>query len=211
MEDVEETRQRLSQQTLSLNGALADPPLGPVACTFSNQAGAAERRSTLERNLTLRRGPVCHNSSGLYSEHHQTSVTLTQNGCETVGSRSCAHRGDIRASITSSSVLLIILKKIIAIIAAKVCRLIYYLAKPISLVERCYCRSTVNNLPRGYIRELRFIHTPNCPFQVIAKLKTNKEVCLNPEIRWLQQYLKNAINKQHKKARQTKTPRKRQQ
>nr|ACF35274.1 spleen stromal cell-derived factor-1 [Larimichthys crocea] len=68
-------------------------------------------------------------------------------------------------------------------------------AKPISLVERCYCRSTVNNIPRGYIRELRFIHTPNCPFQVIAKLKTSKEVCVNPEIRWLQQYLKNAINK----------------
>lgn len=40
-------------------------------------------------------------------------------------------------------------------------------AKPISLVERCYCRSTVNSLPRGYIRELRFIHTPNCPFQVM--------------------------------------------
>ncbi|KAF7219913.1 chemokine (C-X-C motif) ligand 12a (stromal cell-derived factor 1) [Nothobranchius furzeri] len=71
-------------------------------------------------------------------------------------------------------------------------------AKPISLVERCYCRSTVNSLPRGYIRELRFIHSPNCPFQVIAKLKTNKEVCLNPEIRWLQQYLKNAINKMKK-------------
>ncbi|XP_022061538.1 chemokine (C-X-C motif) ligand 12a (stromal cell-derived factor 1) isoform X2 [Acanthochromis polyacanthus] len=68
-------------------------------------------------------------------------------------------------------------------------------AKPISLVERCYCRSTVNSVPRGYIRELRFIHTPNCPFQVIAKLKNNREVCLNPEIRWMQQYLKNAINK----------------
>ncbi|TMS04501.1 Stromal cell-derived factor 1 [Larimichthys crocea] len=71
-------------------------------------------------------------------------------------------------------------------------------AKPISLVERCYCRSTVNNIPRSYIRELRFIHTPNCPFQVIAKLKTSKEVCVNPEIRWLQQYLKNAINKMKK-------------
>ncbi|TNN00044.1 hypothetical protein fugu_013076 [Takifugu bimaculatus] len=71
-------------------------------------------------------------------------------------------------------------------------------AKPISLVERCYCRSTVSNLPRSYIRELRFIHTPNCPFQVIAKLKSNKEVCVNPEIRWLQQYLKNAINKMKK-------------
>uniref|UniRef100_A0A8C6TY59 Chemokine (C-X-C motif) ligand 12a (stromal cell-derived factor 1) n=1 Tax=Neogobius melanostomus TaxID=47308 RepID=A0A8C6TY59_9GOBI len=74
--------------------------------------------------------------------------------------------------------------------------------KPISLVERCYCRSTVNNLPRSYIRELRFIQTPNCPFQVVAKLKTNKEVCVNPAIRWLQQYLKNAINKM-KKSKQT--------
>ncbi|KAI9535271.1 chemokine (C-X-C motif) ligand 12a (stromal cell-derived factor 1) [Gymnodraco acuticeps] len=71
-------------------------------------------------------------------------------------------------------------------------------AKPISLVERCYCRSTVNSLPRGYIRELRFIHTPNCPFQVIAKLKSNKEVCVNPEIPWLQQYLKNAIKRMKK-------------
>uniref|UniRef100_A0A3B4B8C4 Chemokine interleukin-8-like domain-containing protein n=1 Tax=Periophthalmus magnuspinnatus TaxID=409849 RepID=A0A3B4B8C4_9GOBI len=72
------------------------------------------------------------------------------------------------------------------------------IAHPISLVERCYCRSTVNSLPRSFIRELRFIQTPNCPFQVVAKLKTNKEVCVNPEIRWLQQYLKNAINKMKK-------------
>uniref|UniRef100_A0AAX7UVE3 Chemokine (C-X-C motif) ligand 12a (stromal cell-derived factor 1) n=1 Tax=Astatotilapia calliptera TaxID=8154 RepID=A0AAX7UVE3_ASTCA len=73
-----------------------------------------------------------------------------------------------------------------------------FISKPISLVERCYCRSTVNTVPRNYIRELRFIHTPNCPFQVIAKLKSNKEVCVNPEIRWLQQYLKNALNKMKK-------------
>lgn len=47
------------------------------------------------------------------------------------------------------------------------CVCMSFSAKPISLVERCYCRSTVSNLPRGYIRELRFIHTPNCPFQVM--------------------------------------------
>lgn len=28
-----------------------------------------------------------------------------------------------------------------------------------------------------------------------AKLKNNREVCINPETKWLQQYLKNAINK----------------
>lgn len=42
-----------------------------------------------------------------------------------------------------------------------------FAAKPISLAERCSCRSTVNNVPRSFIRELKFIHTPNCPFQVM--------------------------------------------
>ncbi|XP_076830381.1 chemokine (C-X-C motif) ligand 12a (stromal cell-derived factor 1) [Brachyhypopomus gauderio] len=74
-------------------------------------------------------------------------------------------------------------------------------AKPISLVERCWCRSTVNTVPQRNIRELKFVHTPNCHFQVIAKLKNNKEVCINPETKWLQQYLKNALEKM-KKAKQ---------
>ncbi|XP_062851281.1 chemokine (C-X-C motif) ligand 12a (stromal cell-derived factor 1) [Trichomycterus rosablanca] len=74
-------------------------------------------------------------------------------------------------------------------------------AKPISLVERCWCRSTVNTVSQRNIRELKFVHTPNCPFQVIAKLKNNKEVCINSEMKWLQQYLKNALEKM-KKAKQ---------
>nr|AXF84162.1 chemokine ligand 12b [Ctenopharyngodon idella] len=105
-------------------------------------------------------------------------------------------------------------------------------AKPISLVERCWCRSTLNTVPQRSIREIKFLHTPSCPFQVIiwyyfsglefikpnhlypvgnkkpkryrgsrlqglesAKLKNNREVCINPKTKWLQQYLKNAINK----------------
>lgn len=40
-------------------------------------------------------------------------------------------------------------------------------AKPISLVERCWCRSTLNTVPQRSIRELKFLHTPNCPFQVM--------------------------------------------
>ncbi|KAM9770436.1 chemokine (C-X-C motif) ligand 12b (stromal cell-derived factor 1) [Menidia menidia] len=73
--------------------------------------------------------------------------------------------------------------------------------KPISLVERCWCRSTLNTVPQRSIKELKFLHTPNCPFQVIAKLKSNREVCINPETKWLQQYLKNAINKVKKTKR----------
>ncbi|KAG9346115.1 hypothetical protein JZ751_007933 [Albula glossodonta] len=40
-------------------------------------------------------------------------------------------------------------------------------AKPISLVERCWCRNTHNSVPQRSIRELKFLQTPNCPFQVI--------------------------------------------
>ncbi|KAG9341108.1 hypothetical protein AGOR_G00114350 [Albula goreensis] len=75
-------------------------------------------------------------------------------------------------------------------------------AKPISLVERCWCRTTFKTVPLRSIRELKFLNTPNCPFQVIAKLKSNREVCINPETKWLQQYLKNALNKSKKAAKQ---------
>ncbi|XP_026211627.1 chemokine (C-X-C motif) ligand 12a (stromal cell-derived factor 1) [Anabas testudineus] len=89
--------------------------------------------------------------------------------------------------------------KLLAVVTALM-MVIYYTppsqAKPISLVERCYCRTADNkHVPRSYIRELKFIHSPNCPFQVVAKLKSNKTVCVDPEIRWLQQYLKNALIK----------------
>uniref|UniRef100_A0A8B9LF64 Chemokine interleukin-8-like domain-containing protein n=1 Tax=Astyanax mexicanus TaxID=7994 RepID=A0A8B9LF64_ASTMX len=30
---------------------------------------------------------------------------------------------------------------------------------------------------------------------IVAKLKNAKEVCINPETKWLQQYLKNALEK----------------
>ncbi|XP_029104709.1 chemokine (C-X-C motif) ligand 12b (stromal cell-derived factor 1) isoform X1 [Scleropages formosus] len=76
-------------------------------------------------------------------------------------------------------------------------------AKPIGMLERCWCRSTLNTVPQRAIRELKFLHTPNCPFQVIAKLKNNKEVCISPETKWLQQYLKNALNKIKKTRRRS--------
>ena len=37
--------------------------------------------------------------------------------------------------------------------------------------------------------------THSTDFSRSAKLKNNREVCINPETKWLQQYLKNAINK----------------
>lgn len=51
--------------------------------------------------FTLRHSPVCHHSSsGLYSVQDQISVAIPQNGCEAVDALGCAHRGDVRASIT---------------------------------------------------------------------------------------------------------------
>ncbi|TRY55502.1 hypothetical protein DNTS_004147 [Danionella cerebrum] len=93
--------------------------------------------------------------------------------------------------------------KVIALIAlmAVVLQAPVTTAKPISLVERCWCRSTHSTVPQRSIRELKFLHTPNCPLQVIAKLKNNKEVCINPDTKWLQQYVRNAVNKM-KKAQQ---------
>ncbi|XP_077575212.1 chemokine (C-X-C motif) ligand 12b (stromal cell-derived factor 1) isoform X3 [Stigmatopora nigra] len=52
-------------------------------------------------------------------------------------------------------------------------------AKPISLVERCWCRSTLNTVPQRSIKELKFLHTPNCPFQVMVKKsrrRNNKKI-----------------------------------
>ncbi|XP_039642589.1 stromal cell-derived factor 1-like [Perca fluviatilis] len=74
-------------------------------------------------------------------------------------------------------------------------RLLTSNAKPISLQQRCSCHSILNTVPKRYVKALEFLHIPNCPFQVIAKLKDNRKVCINPETKWLQQYLNNDIDK----------------
>ncbi|XP_028651443.1 chemokine (C-X-C motif) ligand 12a (stromal cell-derived factor 1) [Erpetoichthys calabaricus] len=67
--------------------------------------------------------------------------------------------------------------------------------KPFSLAEKCWCRSTEKNVKKHIIRQLKFMNVPNCPLQVIATLRNSKQVCLDLEIKWLQQYLQNALNK----------------
>ncbi|XP_015201921.1 chemokine (C-X-C motif) ligand 12a (stromal cell-derived factor 1) isoform X2 [Lepisosteus oculatus] len=68
-------------------------------------------------------------------------------------------------------------------------------AKPFSLGERCWCRGTESFVPKSSVKQLKFLNTPNCPFQVVVTLKNSKEVCISPQTKWLQQYLKNALNK----------------
>ncbi|KAF3842139.1 hypothetical protein F7725_024090 [Dissostichus mawsoni] len=161
LEDVEETRQRPSQQALSLpdpQWSRGRAPTG-ASCLYVLKP----KYSGTVPSVTA---PLDFTLSRIKSQWHYRRMDMK---------------------------LLALLAALMVVIYAPPSQ-----AKPISLVERCYCRSTVNSLPRGYIRELRFIHTPNCPFQVIAKLKSNKEVCVNPEIPWLQQYLKNAIKRMKK-------------
>uniref|UniRef100_A0A4W5KQT4 Uncharacterized protein n=1 Tax=Hucho hucho TaxID=62062 RepID=A0A4W5KQT4_9TELE len=67
------------------------------------------------------------------------------------------------------------------------CFWLLFSAKPISLVERCWCRSTLNTVPQRSIRELKFLHTPNCPFQ-------HKPACLKLDGPWPDTYSQVGIN-----------------
>ncbi|KAK6487469.1 stromal cell-derived factor 1-like isoform X1 [Huso huso] len=68
-------------------------------------------------------------------------------------------------------------------------------AKPFSLGQRCWCRTPEKSVHKNNVKNLKFLNTPNCPLQIIATMRNDKQVCLDPETKWLQQYLKNAINK----------------
>ncbi|XP_014352198.1 chemokine (C-X-C motif) ligand 12a (stromal cell-derived factor 1) isoform X2 [Latimeria chalumnae] len=68
--------------------------------------------------------------------------------------------------------------------------------KPIGLSQRCWCRYSEKVVHRGNIKQLKIRATPNCPLQVIATLRNNgKQVCVDPEVKWLKQYLEKMINK----------------
>ncbi|XP_040925669.1 stromal cell-derived factor 1-like [Betta splendens] len=70
-------------------------------------------------------------------------------------------------------------------------------AKPISLMERCLCNSTLNKPAQRFVKELKEIkvmYKPSCPLQVIGKLKNNRRVCIDPATKWLQKYLKKTID-----------------
>ncbi|XP_077207127.1 stromal cell-derived factor 1 isoform X1 [Paroedura picta] len=68
--------------------------------------------------------------------------------------------------------------------------------KPISLTYRCPCRFFESKVAKSHIKHLKILTVPSCPLQVIAKLKnSNKQICIDPKLKWLQGYLEKYLPK----------------
>ncbi|XP_018425326.1 PREDICTED: stromal cell-derived factor 1 [Nanorana parkeri] len=68
--------------------------------------------------------------------------------------------------------------------------------KPVSLTYRCPCRYFESNVAKSNIKHLKILSTTNCSLQIVARLKHNgKQICLDPKIKWIQEFLEKAMNK----------------
>ncbi|EPQ03488.1 Stromal cell-derived factor 1 [Myotis brandtii] len=67
--------------------------------------------------------------------------------------------------------------------------------KPVSLSYRCPCRFFESHVARANVKHLKILNTPNCALQIVAKLKNNnRQVCIDPKLKWIQEYLEKALN-----------------
>ncbi|KAJ8790139.1 hypothetical protein J1605_004722 [Eschrichtius robustus] len=68
--------------------------------------------------------------------------------------------------------------------------------KPVSLSYRCPCRFFESHVARANVKHLKILNTPNCALQIVARLKNNnRQVCIDPKLKWIQEYLEKALNK----------------
>ncbi|KAG8523622.1 Stromal cell-derived factor 1 [Galemys pyrenaicus] len=68
--------------------------------------------------------------------------------------------------------------------------------KPVSLSYRCPCRFFESHVARSNVKHLKILNTPNCALQIVARLKNNnRQVCIDPKLKWIQEYLDKALNK----------------
>ncbi|MEJ1279837.1 chemokine (C-X-C motif) ligand 12 [Cricetulus griseus] len=69
--------------------------------------------------------------------------------------------------------------------------------KPVSLSYRCPCRFFESHVSRSNVKHLKILNTPNCALQIVARLKSNnRQVCIDPKLKWIQEYLDKALNKE---------------
>ncbi|EPY85673.1 stromal cell-derived factor 1 isoform delta precursor [Camelus ferus] len=67
--------------------------------------------------------------------------------------------------------------------------------KPVSLSYRCPCRFFESHVARANVKHLKILNAPNCALQIVARLKsTNRQVCIDPKLKWIQEYLEKALN-----------------
>ncbi|XP_029465476.1 stromal cell-derived factor 1 isoform X2 [Rhinatrema bivittatum] len=89
--------------------------------------------------------------------------------------------------------------KPLALLAFLMLTLAFSEEKPVSLSYRCPCRFFESNVSKNNIKHLKIMTTANCSLQIVARLKqNNKQVCLDPKLRWIQEYLERALNKKVK-------------
>ncbi|XP_033004348.1 stromal cell-derived factor 1 [Lacerta agilis] len=71
--------------------------------------------------------------------------------------------------------------------------------KPISLTYRCPCRYFESNVHKSHVKHLKILNVPGCSLQIIARLKnSSKQICVDPKLRWIQEYLEKYLHKRFK-------------
>ncbi|KAF6108145.1 C-X-C motif chemokine ligand 12 [Phyllostomus discolor] len=86
--------------------------------------------------------------------------------------------------------------KIVAVLALVLVALCLSDGKPVSLSYRCPCRFFESHVARANVKHLKILNTPNCALQIVARLKNNnRQVCIDPKLKWIQEYLEKALNK----------------
>ncbi|XP_024594872.1 stromal cell-derived factor 1 isoform X3 [Neophocaena asiaeorientalis asiaeorientalis] len=89
--------------------------------------------------------------------------------------------------------------KIVAVLALVLAALCLSDGKPVSLSYRCPCRFFESHVARANVKHLKILNTPNCALQIVARLKNNnRQVCIDPKLKWIQEYLEKALNKGHR-------------
>ncbi|XP_053440568.1 stromal cell-derived factor 1 isoform X2 [Nycticebus coucang] len=85
--------------------------------------------------------------------------------------------------------------KVVAMLALVLAALCLSDGKPISLSYRCPCRFFESHVARANVKHLKILNTPNCALQIVARLKNNnRQVCIDPKLKWIQEYLEKALN-----------------
>ncbi|XP_005365131.1 stromal cell-derived factor 1 isoform X2 [Microtus oregoni] len=89
--------------------------------------------------------------------------------------------------------------KVVAVLALVLAALCISDGKPVSLSYRCPCRFFESHVSRSNVKHLKILNTPNCALQIVARLKSNnRQVCIDPKLKWIQEYLEKALNKRLK-------------
>ncbi|XP_006902894.1 PREDICTED: stromal cell-derived factor 1-like [Elephantulus edwardii] len=86
--------------------------------------------------------------------------------------------------------------KTVAVLALVLTALCLSDGKPVGLSYRCPCRFFESHVARANVKHLKILNTPNCALQIVARLKNNnRQVCIDPKLKWIQEYLEKALNK----------------